>query len=105
MTRAFVVETTGHGPTNPRITVWPLAVILAVVTHDGQRKALLGALERRFAADYNVVARADGPDLEAFVRDLDEIAVAIAPIKSDDFRALGFVQHAHRLVRRIALID
>jgi thioredoxin reductase (NADPH) len=85
-----------------------MATILAVVDDDTARDALQEALERRFGADYTIVARPGGDDLAGVVNEStndDDIAIALAPIKSAEFHALALVHDTHRLVRRIALVD
>ena len=80
-------------------------MILAVVSDEAQRAALAEALERRYSADYEIVAVPGRPDPGAILAGLDTVAVALAPIRSEEFAALIAVRNAHPAARRIAVVE
>ena len=80
-------------------------VILAVVSDEVQRAELADALERRYSADYQIVTVPGRPDPEAILAGIGTIAVALAPIRSEEFAALIVVRNSHPSARRIAVVE
>ena len=80
-------------------------VILAVVSDEVQRAELADALERRYSADYQIVTVPGRPDPEAILAGIGTIAVALAPIRSEEFAALIAVRNSHPSARRIAMVE
>ena len=80
-------------------------VILAVVNDEVQRAELGDALERRYSADYQIVTVPGRPDPEAILAGIGTIAVALAPIRSEEFAALIAVRNSHPSPRRIAVVE
>ena len=70
-------------------------VILAVVSDEVKRAELADALERRYSADYQIVAVPGRPDPEAILAGIGTIAVALAPIRSEEYAALIAVRSSH----------
>lgn len=80
-----------------------VARILVLSTDDARRAAIVGALERRFGADYDVVAATDideATDLAAA-----PVAVALAPVGTDAMRGLHRVAVDHPNARRVAIVE
>lgn len=82
-----------------------MPAILAVVSDETRRSALGDALRRRFGADYRIVVLAAAADAVALMPDRDDVAVALAPIGTEDFEALPEVRERHATARRIAIVD
>jgi len=76
--------------------------ILVVAADGARRSALVDALARRFRADYDVVARSTGDDVGP---ELGPLAVALAPIGTDDFTRLQRIDAAHPGAKRIAVVE
>ncbi len=75
-----------------------------IIDHDEQRRsALADALQRRFSADYQIVA-ADGEAPGRSLSGIDEVAVALAPIGTPDMAVLGTVCRSHPTARRVAVV-
>ncbi len=81
------------------------ASILVVATDETLRQATGDSLERRFGADYRIVAVAPGDELDAALAASGSIAVALAPIGTVDVAALHVVSAAHATARRIAVVE
>lgn len=81
-----------------------MASILVVSSDDTRRAALREALYRRFGEDYRVLAVVPGSELTAAIESSGPIAVALAPIGTDD-DALSAVSAAHPTARRIAVVE
>jgi hypothetical protein len=76
--------------------------ILVVAADGARRAALVDALARRFRADYDVIARSTGDDVGP---ELGPLAVALAPIGTDDFTMLQRIDAAHPGAKRIAVVE
>ena len=73
---------------------------------DGPRRSTLtAALERRFGADYEVLASAWSDATEGLPAGSGPVAVALAPVGAPDFAALRAVGAAHSTARRIAVVE
>jgi thioredoxin reductase (NADPH) len=77
--------------------------IIVVASDTERRVALADALERRFGADYRIVAATPG-ELLAALGPSGPVAAALAPIGTADAEALAVVGAAHPAARRIAVV-
>ncbi len=94
-------------PATPSTSIWrtPLSTILVVASDPARRSDLTTTLERRYGADYEIVAFAADDASEDAIGALDSIAVALAPIGTNDFDALASVGRMHHGARRIAVVS
>jgi thioredoxin reductase (NADPH) len=82
-----------------------MPTILVVAPDDDRRASLVGALTRRFGADFDVVAAAWSDSTEGTVPASGPIAVALAPIGTPDFASLRVVGATHPTARRVAVVE
>jgi thioredoxin reductase (NADPH) len=82
-----------------------VATILVAGSDPAPRTVLVDALERRFGADYDVVATAWSDSTEGTIASLGPIAVALAPIGAPDFAVLRSVGAGHPSARRVAVVE
>lgn len=80
-----------------------MARIVVLAPDDARRAAVVAAIERRFGSDFDIVATqwADATDLA----DGAPIAVALAPVGTDDALGLPRIAVDHPNVRRVAIVE
>lgn len=81
-----------------------MSTILVVASDPTQRSEVTATLERRYGADYAVVALSADEASDATIGALAPIALALAPIGTSAFDALATVGRLHRGARRIAIV-
>ena len=81
-----------------------MARILVLSPDDARRAAVVGALERRFGADFAVVAAPSSDDAAALGTG-GPVAAALAPFGTEDAVALRRVTVEHPHARRIAIVE